>query len=165
MSEIDEALNLFPTWCIQRELGMAWDDTAQALWARALTELAAQRAAGAPLRDLVTRLRGPQAAVLDEAEELDQVVRWWEQARRHDAALPSDFGALWQAYETLALELQLVALGQACRERHERGEAAAAVPELATRAAKVALRYAALKPLLRWLTPLAGTQMGSGFTF
>lgn len=93
-------------------------------------------------------------AGLDEPDEIDLAVRWWQAAR--DAGLPvdPDFGETWRAIEWLSLHQALVALG--------RGPVDAAP---LSRAVRVALRYGPLKPLLPLLQPLTGAAADAGYTF
>lgn len=94
------------------------------------------------------------SAGLDEPDEIDIAVRWWQAAR--GAALPvdPDFGETWRAIEWLSLHQALAALG--------RGPVDTA---LLSRAVRVALRYGQLKPLLPLLQPLTGAAADAGYTF
>jgi len=106
---------------------------------------------GALLGDLTAAL---VHAALEEPDEIDLAVRWWQLAR--DAGLPvdPDFGETWRVIEWLSLHQALAALG--------RGPVEAA---LLSRAVRVALRYGPLKPLLPLLQPLTGDAQGAGYTF
>ncbi len=188
-------LELFPAWCVQREFGRQWSAAEQALWARLSTQLVGSAQAqpriavrggwsvadAGAVPDSSAAVAGPVtcdiAALLrdggvaeDEGAELDLAIRWWDGARRLELPVDVDFGECWRALEWMGLQRQLMLLGRACRDRHERGAAADAahdahVATLLAAASKVALRYGPLKPLLRLLQPLQGETLGAGYTF
>jgi aminoglycoside/choline kinase family phosphotransferase len=116
--------------------------------------------------DLAHLLRDPAIAV-DEAQELDAAVRWWDAARHAGWPVDADFGAFWRAHEWLALQQQLVKLGELYRLKHQHGSApdAGTVQRLLTAACRTALRYGPLKPLLRLLQPMSDLKVDAGFTF
>jgi len=188
-------LELFPVWCVQREFGRSWDAAGQALWARVSAQLvgsaqaqpriavrgggsladaattpeAAGASAGPITCDIAALLRDGGVAE-DEGAELDLAIRWWDGARRAGLPVDPDFGECWRALEWMGLQRQLMLLGQACRDRQERGVGADAahaayLATLLAAASKVALRYGPLKPLLRLLQPLQGATVGAGYTF
>ena len=103
----------------------------------------------------------------DEEQQLDWAVRWWQQARGAGLPVDDDFGAFWQAVEWIGLQRHLRILGVFCRLKHRDGKAqyAADLPRFFGYAGKVALRYAALQPLLRLLEPMTGDTVAAGFTF
>lgn len=188
-------LELFPVWCVRREYGRDWDTAGQALWARISAQLVgsaqaqpriavrggwsladaevppdARDAVAGPITCDIAALLRDGGAADDEGAELDLAIRWWDGARRAGLPVDPDFGECWRALEWMGLQRQLMLLGQACRDRHERGVVADAAHQarLATllgAASKVALRYGPLKPLLRLLQPLQGGTVGAGYTF
>jgi hypothetical protein len=98
---------------------------------------------------------------LDESEELDLAVRWWQQARAAGVPVDDDFGDTWRAIEWQALQRHLEQLG---REGPAAADGALRAYRLQS-ISKVALRYGPLKPLLRLLQPLSGEAVASGYTF
>ncbi len=163
---LTSALALFPEWCVAREFGVGWTEAERATWQRISGLLVA--AAGEQVIDgaLVALLRDA-AFDWDEPQEIDWAVRWWDAARRAGLPVDADFGACWRAYEWLGLLHDLTAMGRACRIKHldAQPEATADLPRLLAHASRVALRYGALKPLLRLLEPLSGARVAAGFTF
>jgi aminoglycoside/choline kinase family phosphotransferase len=118
---------------------------------------------GADLADLLR----DSAIAIDETQELDAAVRWWDAARHAGLPVDADFGAFWRAYEWLALQQQLVKLGELYRLKHQHGSApdVGTVHRLLTGACRTALRYGPLKPLLRLLQPMSELKVDAGFTF
>ena len=98
----------------------------------------------------------------DEDQELDWAVRWWQQARASGLlaghAMAEDFGECWRALEWMGLQRHLKVLGIFCRLKHRDGKPAysADLPRFFGYAAKVALRYRELKPLVPLLEPMSG---------
>ena len=167
-----QALGAFARWCQQHPRGRAWAPADEAAWARVAQALlnSAQAQprvalqpggrAGPLLHDVALLLR-PGGAHEDEAQELDEAIRWWEGARRAGLPVDADFGECWRALEWLALQqhlLQLAASEPAQDDGQEKAALLAAV-------AKVALRYGPLKPLLRLLPAQPGADVGAGYTF
>jgi hypothetical protein len=103
----------------------------------------------------------------DEAQEIDWAVRWWQQARQAGLPVDADFGEFWRALEWMGLQRHLKVLGIFCRLKHRDGKARYAqdLPRFFGYAQRVALRYAPLKPLLKLLEPLSGTELRAGYTF
>jgi len=132
-----------------------------------LVQGAAQPAAwrGPVTYDLARLLRSADLD-LDEAQQLDLGVRWWQQARRDGLplgeTLAEDFGELWRALEWTGLLQQLAELG---RVGQAGAPDTARTARLLHDATRVALRYAPLKPLLALLEPMSGQRLDRGFTF
>lgn len=192
---VQAELDGFRAWCVQGAFGRAWDAAEQALWARVGAQLVgsaqaqprvatrggwsvdlahtppdARAAVAGPITCDIAALLRDDGVGEDEGAELDLAIRWWDGARRLGLPVDPDFGECWRALEWMGLQRQLMLLGLACRERHERGvehDAAhgARVARLLAAASKVALRYGPLKPLLRLLQPLQGATVGAGYTF
>ncbi len=190
-------LALFPEWCVQREFGITWSAPEQAAWQRlcslliesALTQprvavrgvwtgagaevggagrhSSCQDALAGPITyDLVALLRdGPLA--LDEPQEIDWAVRWWDRARRAGLPVDTDFGEFWRALEWTGLQRHLMVMGRLSLLKHRDGQpqAAQALPHFLACATRVALRYRPLGPLLKLLEPLSGARVQPGFTF
>lgn len=125
--------------------------------------------AGPITYDLVSLLRDAYLS-WDEAQQIDWAVRYWHAARQ--AGLPlgdwaQDFGAFWEALEWMGLQRHLRILGVFCRLRLRDGKPqyAAELPRFFGYVTQVALRYPALKPLLRLIEPMSGRALSSGWTF
>lgn len=125
--------------------------------------------AGASSHDLARLLHAARNAA-DEAQQIDAAVRYWEAARRLQLPVDADFGEFWRALEWSTLQHALLALAEApagFQAGLDDGAAATARRWQAGLAdvTSIALRYGALKPLLRLLGPLSGRAEGAGFTF
>lgn len=154
------------SWCQRHERGHAWSSAEQAWWARVAQALVDSTAAlptvplqggeraGPLLHDVALLLR-PDGTLDDEAQELDEAVRWWQGARQAGLPVPADFGECWRALEWLGLQQHLLRLADGAGRDEAR---------LLAAVAKVALRYGPLKPLLRLLPALPGA-IGAGYTF
>lgn len=97
---------------------------------------------GSCAEDLAGLLRPPGQS-LDEADELDIAVRYWEAARKAgwlDEDLDADFGEFWRRVEWCALAEHLALLGAGPHPDEAR---------LAAYIAKTASRYVKLSPLKR----------------
>ena len=143
--------------------GRDWDAKQQGWWEHSVKVLVdnalsqpqiATRAGrmGPVLQDLALLLRGPDQAI-EEAEELDLAIRWWEAARKVGLPLGDDFGLLWQQFDWTGLLTHLTLLGQAGEQEL-----------LMAHAVRVATRYVQLSPLARLLQELQGGLMETGFT-
>ena len=106
----------------------------------------------------------------DEAQEIDWAARWWQQARDAgtfgDHAMAGDFGETWRALEWMGLQRHLKVLGIFCRLKHRDGKPAysADLSRFFGYAAKVALRYRELKPLVALIEPMTGALTTTGFS-
>ena len=137
-----------------KQLGW-WEHSVKVLVSNALVQpQIATRAGrmGPVLQDLALLLRGPDQAV-EEAEELDLAIRWWEAARKAGLPLGEDFGELWQQFDWTGLLTHLTLLGQAGEQ-----------DLLMAHAVKVATRYVQLSPLARLLEEMRGDLTETGFT-
>ncbi|MBV8380314.1 MAG: hypothetical protein JO369_06070 [Paucibacter sp.] len=86
--------------------------------------------------DLAALLRHP-ACVLDEADELDLLIRYWEAARRALPDVDLDFGNFWRDFEWAALAWHLDRIAtEAAPDRR-----------LLAHVVRTATRYIELKPL------------------
>ena len=143
--------------------GRDWDAKQQGWWEHSVKVLVdnalsqpqiATRAGrmGPVLQDIALQLRGPDQAV-EEAEELDLAIRWWEAARKVGLPLGDDFGLLWQQFDWTGLLAHLTLLGQAGEQEL-----------LMAHAVRVATRYVQLSPLARLLQELQGGLMETAFT-
>jgi len=137
------------------------------------TEPALKAQANGPVAyDLVCLLR--DVSVLtdppfpwDGSQELDWAIRYWQAALAAGVPISADFGEFWRDFEWLSLQHHLVQMGELCRHKHAHGVPLASqqIPSLLAAASKAALRYSALKPLLRLLEPLSGPAVAAGYTF
>lgn len=190
-------LELFPTWCVEREHGLAWNDTERAQWqavCRRLIDSALAQPTVLVHRDWMPRnlmiaspnpgvldfqdaVRGPisydVASLLrdafwswDEPREIDWAVRYWQQARAAGLPVDADFGEFWRQVEWMGLQRHLKVLGIFCRLKHRDGKPkyATDLPRFFAYAAKVAMRYAPLAPLVRLIEPMSGSLTTSAFT-
>lgn len=116
--------------------------------------------------DLAHLLRDPRHA-LDEADELDVAIRYWQALRRSGLGLDepwdSDFGEFWRACEWTAMLQHLARIGRHLTSPGSAGEALPA-PLLAW-GTRVAMRYRPLQPLASLLEPWSGARPDTGFTF
>ncbi len=101
----------------------------------------------------------------DEEFELDQAVRYWQDARRAGLALPDDFGEFWRQVEWMGLQRHLKVLGIFCRLKHRdaKPKYSEDLPRFFNYAHKVSARYNGLRPLARLLEPLMGAKRVEGF--
>ena len=137
-----------------KQLGW-WEHSVKVLVSNALVQpQIATRAGrmGPVLQDIALLLRGPDLAI-EEAEELDLAIRWWEAARKVGLPLGDDFGLLWQQFDWTGLLAHLTLLGQAGEQ-----------DLLMAHAVKVATRYVQLSPLARLLEEMRGDLTETGFT-
>ncbi|MBK7900321.1 MAG: phosphotransferase [Azonexus sp.] len=103
----------------------------------------------------------------EEEQEIDWVVRYWENARAAGLPVRADFAEFWRDYELMGLQRHLKVLGIFCRLKYRDGKERyiGDLPRFLGYARKVADRYLALKPLLGLLDTLEGKQDESGYTF
>lgn len=164
-----QALAPCAAWCQTHARGHFWAAPEQAAWQRVVGLLVASAAAqprvallggqraGPVMHDVALLLRA-EGVRDDEAEELDETIRWWEAARRAGLPVDADFGECWRALEWLGLQQHLLRLAAGAANAAQEAALLAAV-------AKVALRYSPLKPLLRLLPAQPGAEVGAGYTF
>ena len=106
----------------------------------------------------------------DEEQEIDWAARWWQQARAAgvlgEHPMATDFGEAWRAIEWMGLQRHLKILGIFSRLKHRDGKPAYAadLPRFFAYAAKVALRYRELKPLIGLIEPMTGALTTTAFS-
>jgi hypothetical protein len=102
--------------------------------------------------DLVSLLRDAYVE-WDEEQQIDWAVRYWEQARRRNLPVGTDFGAFWRDLEWMGLQRHLKVLGLFARLAHRDGKPRylADCPRVLGYARSVARRYDALAALARVL--------------
>jgi hypothetical protein len=106
----------------------------------------------------------------DESQEIDWAARWWQQARGAgvlgEHPMATDFGEAWRALEWMGLQRHLKVLGIFCRLKHRDGKPAysADLPRFFGYAARVALRYRELRPLVALIEPMSGPLTTTAFS-
>ena len=103
----------------------------------------------------------------EEEQVLDWTIRYWEKARKASLPVPQDFGSFYEDVEWMGLQRHLKVLGIFSRLKHRDGKNHYIVdaPSFLTYARNVAMRYNALKPLLRILDQIEGKTQQFGHTF
>ena len=103
----------------------------------------------------------------EEERVLDWTVRYWERARRAGLPVNADFGAFYRDFEWMGLQRHLKVLGIFARICHRDGKPGYVedTPRFLGYVRAVALRYAALAPLLRLLDQFQDREPAVGHTF
>ena len=103
----------------------------------------------------------------DEEFVLDQVARYWDDARRAGLAVPADFAEFYRDFEWMGVQRQLKVLGIFARLFHRDGKSAylADMPRVASGLRTACERYAELRPLLGLLDAAEGATAPVGYTF
>ena len=102
-----------------------------------------------------------------EERVLDWTVRYWEQAKRAGLPVNADFGVFYRDFEWMGLQRHLKVLGIFARICHRDGKPGYVedTPRFLGYVRAVALRYAALAPLLRLLDQFQDREPAVGHTF
>jgi aminoglycoside/choline kinase family phosphotransferase len=103
----------------------------------------------------------------EEQRVLDWTVRYWEKARRAGLPVDADFGVFYRDFEWMGLQRHLKVLGIFARICHRDGKPGYVedTPRFLGYVRAVALRYAALTPLLRLLDQFQDREPAVGHTF
>jgi aminoglycoside/choline kinase family phosphotransferase len=103
----------------------------------------------------------------DEEQQLDWVIRYWEQARAARLPVHDDFGDFWRDFEWMGAQRQIKVLGIFARLYHRDGKDGYLkdMPRVMHYLRKVCGRYDELKPLLFLLDALQDRQPQMGYTF
>ncbi len=103
----------------------------------------------------------------EEQRVLDWTVRYWEKARRAGLPVNADFGVFYRDFEWMGLQRHLKVLGIFARICHRDGKPGYVedTPRFLGYVRAVALRYAALAPLLRLLDQFQDCEPAVGHTF
>jgi len=103
----------------------------------------------------------------EEEKVLDWTVRYWEKARRAGLPVNADFGMFYRDFEWMGLQRHLKVLGIFARICHRDGKPGYVedTPRFLGYVRAVALRYAALAPLLRLLDQFQDREPVVGYTF
>jgi len=102
----------------------------------------------------------------EEERVLDWTVHYWERARRAGLPVNADFGVFYRDFEWMGLQRHLKVLGIFARICHRDGKAGYVedTPRFLGYVRAVALRYAALTPLLRLLDQFQDREPAVGLT-
>ena len=103
----------------------------------------------------------------EEERVLDWTVRYWEKARHAGLPVNADFGVFYRDFEWMGLQRHLKVLGIFSRIYHRDGKPGYVedTPRFLGYVRAVALRYAALAPLLRLLDQFQDREPAVGHTF
>ncbi|MBV8270787.1 MAG: phosphotransferase [Cupriavidus sp.] len=103
----------------------------------------------------------------DEEQQLDWLIRYWEQARKAGLPVAGDFGEFYRDFEWMGLQRHLKVLGIFARLYHRDGKDGylADLPLVLKYTRNVAGRYSEMRKLVRLLDALEGTERPAGFTF
>jgi aminoglycoside/choline kinase family phosphotransferase len=98
---------------------------------------------------------------------LDITIRYWEKARTAGLPVGDDFGAFYRGVEWMGLQRHLKVVGIFARLtlRDGKPQYLADAPRFINYIRATASRYRELKPLLRLVDQVEGTQAASGFAF
>ena len=102
-----------------------------------------------------------------EADVLDWLIRYWENARKAGLPVHEDFGAFYRDYEWMGVQRHLKVLGIFARLSHRDGKEGYLkdMPLVMSYLRRACERYIDLKPLLRLLEELEPNQTEMGYTF
>ncbi|MEO8132947.1 MAG: phosphotransferase [Betaproteobacteria bacterium] len=116
--------------------------------------------------DLVSLLKDAYIS-WDEAFVLDQVARYWEEARGAGLPVDPDFGAFYRDFEWMGVQRQLKVLGIFARLFHRDGKPAYLddMPRVAAGLRTACARYSELKPLAALVDRAEQTPIHAGLTF
>lgn len=121
---------------------------------------------GAITYDVVSLLRDAYIA-WDEEKVIDWLVRYWQEARKVGLPVPADFSEFYRDFEYMGAQRHIKILGIFARLYHRDGKNGYLkdMPVVMMYLRKVCERYIELKPMLRLLDHLEGTQAQVGYTF
>jgi len=102
-----------------------------------------------------------------EADVLDWLIRYWENARKAGLPVHEDFGAFYRDYEWMGVQRHLKVLGIFARLCHRDGKDGYLkdMPLVMSYLRRTCERYIDLKPLLRLLDELEPQAQQEGYTF
>jgi aminoglycoside/choline kinase family phosphotransferase len=115
--------------------------------------------------DLVSLLRDAYIE-FDEEQQLDWLVRWWEQARKMGLHVPDDMGECYRNFEWMGVQRHLKILGIFARLHHRDGKSSYldSIPRVLSYTQKACERYIELRPLSRLLAD-SHDQLSEGLSF
>ena len=103
----------------------------------------------------------------EEAQVLDWLVRYWEQARAAHLPVDADFGNFFRDFEWMGVQRHLKVLGIFARLYHRDGKTGYLqdLPLVLRYLREACGRYRELRPLAQLLERLGGVQTAVGYTF
>ena len=103
----------------------------------------------------------------EEAQVLDWLVRYWEQARAAHLPVDADFGNFYRDFEWMGVQRHLKVLGIFARLYHRDGKAGYLqdLPLVLRYLTEACGRYRELRPLVQLLERLGGMETAVGYTF
>lgn len=103
----------------------------------------------------------------EEPEQMDWLIRYWDMARKAGLPVQQEFGDFYRDFEWMGLQRHLKVLGIFARLYHRDGKDGYLkdMPLVFKYTRKVAERYIHLKPLVRLLDRIEGTDHPDGLTF
>lgn len=121
---------------------------------------------GAITYDLVSLLKDAYIS-WDEEQIIDWLVRYWEVARKAGLPVPADFSEFYRDFEYTGAQRHIKIMGIFARLSHRDGKDGYLkdMPLVMHYLRKVCERYIELKPMLRLLDKLEGSQAQVGYTF
>ncbi|PPC81769.1 MAG: aminoglycoside phosphotransferase [Methylotenera sp.] len=116
--------------------------------------------------DLVSLLKDAYIS-WEEEQIIDWCVRYWQAARKAELPVPDDFSEFYRDFEYMGAQRHIKVLGIFARLYHRDGKDGYLkdMPLVMAYLRKVCERYIELKPMLRLLDSLEGTQPQVGYTF
>jgi aminoglycoside/choline kinase family phosphotransferase len=98
---------------------------------------------------------------------LDQVARYWEQARRAGLPVDRDFGLFYRDFEWMGVQRQLKVLGIFARLCYRDGKSSYLddMPRVRDGLVAACARYRELAPLARVLDQVEDNAVRAGYTF
>jgi aminoglycoside/choline kinase family phosphotransferase len=121
---------------------------------------------GAITYDLVSLLKDAYIR-WEEAQVLDWVVRYWQQARKAGLPVPDDISTFYRDFEWMGAQRHLKVLGIFARLYHRDGKEGYLkdLPLVMDYLRRACERYIELRPLLHLLDQLENRQIQVGYTF
>jgi len=103
----------------------------------------------------------------EEAQQMDWLIRYWQDAKKAGLPVIEDFGDFYRDFEWMGLQRHLKVLGIFARLFHRDGKDGYLkdIPLVFKYARKVAERYNAFKPLVHLFDQVEGIQRPDGLTF
>jgi aminoglycoside/choline kinase family phosphotransferase len=103
----------------------------------------------------------------EEAQQMDWLIRYWQDAKKAGLPVSEDFGDFYRDFEWMGLQRHLKVLGIFARLFHRDGKDGYLkdIPLVFKYARKVAERYNAFKPLVHIFDQVEGIQRPDGLTF
>ncbi len=103
----------------------------------------------------------------EEAQRLDWLVRYWEQARAAQLPVAADFGEYYRDFEWMGVQRHLKVLGIFARLHHRDGKSGYLqdLPRVLQYVLETCVRYRELRPLAHMLHRISGQDTAVGVTF